>query len=378
MADKRLGRSDEAFSHVPEEHGRSNEVTVQAKYLERLVLCVDAGGTSCRAALLSANGEIASSIGGPCNVTTSGLDVTLVTISKVVQDAINNHQETRGQPLRKITFSQVWVGLAGYDRPSLKPHIDAALSELFRLPLNKGLKVSSDIDLLPAALSSRQNITSAIVLVVGTGAIAMSYKRDGNEFQRIGRAGGWGRLFGDDGSGYATGREGIRKALRHCDLHCLKRAIGATPPPFPPLAKAILEHFQALYPDCNAENLLGTLLVPKPVLHGQDDGDLLRTKDIASAASVVISMVTKDLEAKQIMESGADSVAELVKILVKEQSIDVARCALVLGGGLMKASVYKESVLSHIETYSGEFSYIASVDQPVIAGVRHLLDCKQN
>lgn len=33
-----------------------------------VVLCVDAGGTSCKAAILSADGELASSVGGPCNV----------------------------------------------------------------------------------------------------------------------------------------------------------------------------------------------------------------------------------------------------------------------------------------------------------------------
>lgn len=33
-----------------------------------LVLCVDAGGTSCKAAIISADGKVASSVGGPCNV----------------------------------------------------------------------------------------------------------------------------------------------------------------------------------------------------------------------------------------------------------------------------------------------------------------------
>ena len=80
--------------------------------------------------------------------------------------------------------------MAGYDRLSLKPIIDAALSNLFTLQLGKGLRVSTDIDLLPAALSYKQGITSVIVLVVGTGSVAMSYRRDGTEIQRIGRVNG--------------------------------------------------------------------------------------------------------------------------------------------------------------------------------------------
>lgn len=312
------------------------------------------------------------------NRTTTPLDVAFATITRVVQDALDGHPATRGQPLPTVSFSRVWVGLAGYDRLSLKPLIDAGLSELFGLQLDKGLRVSTDIDLLPAALSSRKNITSVIVLVVGTGSVAMSYRRDGNEFQRIGRIGGWGRLLGDDGSGYTTGREGIRRALWHCDFHSLKKSIGTEPSPFPPLPQAILEHFRGIYPDCNAETLLSTLLVPPPGQHGEEDGDVTRTKNIASAASVVLSMAAKDTEARQIVESGASSVAELVNMLVEGQNIDVERCALVLGGGLMRDSVYKESVLGGVRGHCGTFGHVDFVGEPVIAGAKHLLDISKN
>lgn len=268
--------------------------------------------------------------------------------------------------------------MAGYDRLSLQPRIDAALSELFKLPIGKELRVTSDIDLLPAALSSQQDITSAIVLVVGTGSVAMSYARDGDAFKRIGRVGGWGRLLGDDGSGYATGREGIRSALRHCDLHRLRKSIGRETVTFPPLPHAVLEHFQRLYSDCDAESLLSTLLVPPPGAQGQEDGDVTRTKNIASAASVVLSMAAEDVEAKGIIEAGASSVSELVEMLVTEQGIDVAHCALVLGGGLMGNCAYQESVLSSVRRNCGGFGHTEYVDQPAMAGARYLLDSIQD
>lgn len=302
----------------------------------------------------------------------------MATVSQVVQAALDKHPATRGQLIRTVTFSHVWVGMAGYDRPSLRPLIDSALSEMFNLPLNQGLRVSTDIDLLPAVLSSTRDVNSAIVLVVGTGSVAMSYRREGKEFQRIGRVGGWGRILGDDGSGYATGREGIRRALRQCDLHRLRTSIGADPPPFPPLPRAILEHFQAMYPGCDAGNLLSTLLVPPPAQDGEEDGDTTRTRNIASAASVVLSLATNDAEARRIVETGAASVAELVEMLVKEQAIDAARCALVLGGGLMGDSTYRELVLRGIQNQCGVFGHVESVDQPAVAGARHLLDCNKN
>ena len=313
------------------------------------------------------------------NRTTTGLDVAIATISKVVQDALGSHLATRGQLLQSTTFSQVWVGMAGYDRLSLQPRINGALSELFSLTVGNGLRVTSDIDLLPAALSLKKDITSVIVLVVGTGSVAMSYTRDSDAFKRIGRVGGWGRILGDDGSGYATGREGIRRALRQCDLHRLRKSIDKEPARFPPLPKAILKHFQSIYPECDAENLLSTLLVPPPETEGQEDGDVTRTKNIASAASVVLSLANEDAEARKIVEAGAASVGELVEMLIREQEIDdVTNCALVLGGGLMGNHTYQEWVLNGVQHNCGIFGHTEYVDQPAMAGAKYLLDRIQN
>ena len=129
-----------------------------------------------------------------------------------------------------------------------------------------------------------------------------------------------------------------------------------------------------MYSDCSAENLLSTLLIPPPGQNGGEDGDVTRTKNIASAASVVLSLASEDAEGRQIVESGAASLTELVKMLVEEQGVDSTRCALVLFGGLMGHVVYKESVLSGVRKHCGEFGHVESVGQPVIAGAKHLLD----
>jgi N-acetylglucosamine kinase len=70
-----------------------------------------------------------------------------------------------------------------------------------------------------------------VVLIAGTGAIAYGVNAKG----RTARADGWGRLLGDDGSGYWIGRAGLRAALRSYDgrgpstalLRRLRLAIGA-------------------------------------------------------------------------------------------------------------------------------------------------------
>ncbi|HEY8530717.1 MAG TPA: BadF/BadG/BcrA/BcrD ATPase family protein, partial [Limnochorda sp.] len=49
-----------------------------------------------------------------------------------------------------------------------------------------------------------------VLLLAGTGSLALALGPDGREI----RAGGWGYLLGDEGSGYWIGREAIRAALR--------------------------------------------------------------------------------------------------------------------------------------------------------------------
>ena len=307
---------------------------------------------------------------------TIGLEAAVATISKAVQAALDSHQETQGQPFQTLAFSRVWVGMAGYDRASLKPLIDSALSELFTLPLGNGLTVSSDIDILPAALSSKPDIPSAIVLIAGTGSISMSYTRQGHAhpFRRTARVGGWGRLIGDDGSGYAIGRSAIRRTLRTCDLHRMKKAIGAEPAPFTPLTQAVLDHFRRRHPGCTPESFLDTLLIPDASTHGAQNADVAVTRSIASAAEVVLSMAGDgDAEAGAIVDAAAESVADLVALLAEGQDIKLASSAVVLGGGLMGHETYKAKVLGGIESKCGGIAHVELVQEPALVGAQSLL-----
>lgn len=52
-------------------------------------------------------------------------------------------------------------------------------------------------------------------LIAGTGSICVGVDGKGNTF----RAGGWGHLIGDEGSGYALGRDALRAVTRVWDWH---------------------------------------------------------------------------------------------------------------------------------------------------------------
>ena len=63
------------------------------------------------------------------------------------------------------------------------------------------------------ALEGAFNGGAGIILVAGTGSIAFGKDEKGN----IHRVGGWGRILGDEGSGYFIGKEGLAAVCRQCD-----------------------------------------------------------------------------------------------------------------------------------------------------------------
>jgi len=60
-------------------------------------------------------------------------------------------------------------------------------------------------------------VRPGVLLIAGTGSIALARTNDGSMI----RAGGWGPVFSDEGSGFWIGREAIREALRAHDAGTL-------------------------------------------------------------------------------------------------------------------------------------------------------------
>ena len=251
--------------------------------------------------------------------------------------------------------------------------IDNALSQLLSLEVGHGLKVTTDIDLLPVSAASQEELESAVVLVAGTGSVSMSYKKESGQFVRTSRAGGWGYLLGDDGSGYGIGREALRSALRASDMCRMRRDAGSPCEPLPPLADVIFQHFKSQFPDARAEDLLSTVLVPDPMLHQSEDATLGKTKRIAGAAKAVLAMAESNEEAKRIVEAGAASLADLVNLLTTTQGINPSRSGLVLAGGLMQDDKYRSCVTEAVERMTGKFRHVEAVGQPATDGARYLV-----
>jgi N-acetylglucosamine kinase-like BadF-type ATPase len=100
----------------------------------------------------------------------------------------------------------VFAGAAGADTPAARERLTGLLSHRF-----PGARIHVDHD--TRIILAAGGLTAGTVLISGTGSAAWAPAGDGREA----RAGGWGYLLGDEGSGYAVARSAVRNALQDSD-----------------------------------------------------------------------------------------------------------------------------------------------------------------
>ena len=99
------------------------------------------------------------------------------------------------------------AGLAGVGNATEREIVEGAFA---RAGVAERVAVLSDGE---TALHGALSGGPGILVIAGTGSVAYGRSEDG----RIGRCGGWGMVLGDEGAGYAIGREGLRAALLAVD-----------------------------------------------------------------------------------------------------------------------------------------------------------------
>ncbi|KAH7308807.1 hypothetical protein BKA65DRAFT_601661 [Rhexocercosporidium sp. MPI-PUGE-AT-0058] len=336
---------------------------------EDYVLCVDGGGSKCCAVILGKNGESGEGKAGECNVSNVGLDGAISSISLAVQRAVDSCSATKGIPFRSIPFRKVWIGLAGYDRPNIAKRIYPLLAKMFHPVVRDRLEISNDIDFLAKSSSNSKSADSVVVLVAGTGSIAMAFERNHGQLERTGRSGGWGHLLGDDGSAYGIGRQALRSALGFADEINLRKRSGNLEGNLNPLVLRIFEHF----------GLNQALESPVRLLNQIVSFDSLgeissHTKRIAAVAKVVVGCSSSSQQAREILEEGSKSLVRLLCSLVINQGIDTSKTSLVLAGGLLQSKVYRDMFLDDLDaTGSLKFEGIQAINHPALNAARSLL-----
>ncbi len=169
---------------------------------EAAILAVDGGGTSTTAWLTDAQGKVlGKGASGASNIKAVGANASMAALDLSILAAFKE-AAIEPSPVAISCF-----GLAGFDRPEDKAWLQAwADDSIWAMKL----LLVNDGDLVVAAGTPAG---AGIGVIAGTGSIAVGRTSDG----RTARAGGWGYLFGDEGSAYAVAVAGLRRIAQAAD-----------------------------------------------------------------------------------------------------------------------------------------------------------------
>ena len=194
-----------------------------------IVIGVDGGGSKTRVMVGTAEGEVLTTLDGPKSAVVPG---EAARSADVIGDLVTRALAEVAQP-GAILPRVLYCGVAGAGRDEERKALHAALDAK---ELAEEVVIDSDgLIAMYDALEDR----AGILLVVGTGSIAYGRSPAGE----IVRCGGWGPVFGDEGSGGWIGRRALGIVAASSD--------GREPPTallFPILAATQCEDIQDLIP----------------------------------------------------------------------------------------------------------------------------------
>jgi N-acetylglucosamine kinase-like BadF-type ATPase len=173
------------------------------------VLGIDAGGTKTVCHLADETGALlAETRGSGANLQAAGE----LHVEKVLHDVMSEALGSSG-----IVPAVICLGIAGVDRPEDSVVVAGIMRRI-------GARARSIVvnDAL-VALEAGAPESPGVVIISGTGSIA--YGR--NARNEGARAGGWGHVLGDEGSGYWIGRAALRAVLREADRRGPRTALTA-------------------------------------------------------------------------------------------------------------------------------------------------------
>jgi N-acetylglucosamine kinase-like BadF-type ATPase len=287
-----------------------------------LLLGIDGGGSNTRALLADRSGALlGAGAAGPSNYQAIGFDATTQALQAAIDAAFHDAGMERAGPVATIC-----LGLAGAGRPEDRQRFEAWVA---RQAIARRSAVVSDAELVLAAGTPDG---SGVALICGTGSIAWGRAPDG----RSARAGGWGYLLGDEGSGYDIALRALRLATQTAD----GRAAA------PALLQAALDHWDLHTP----EQLIGHIYRPEAT----------RAEIAALSRRIVALADASEPAAARLLDDAAHDLARLVAAVAHK--LDLIAPPVALGGGLLGASHRLRRGIA--EVGSVELGALIYVDEP--------------
>lgn len=233
-----------------------------------------------------------------------------------------------------LPFTAAWFGLSGSDRPEdhriLRPRLADTATEIM---------MTNDAELALGGLPGRVGVA----IVAGTGSICFGQNSEGMHA----RAGGWGHIFSDEGSGYGIAVQALRAfAAQHDGLG-----------PETSLTSRLTEHWEIEDP----------FSIITHVYHPET------TKgDIALLSKIVVEEAAKgDTVSLQIMEQGAECLAAYGTSVARCLDLGPELALVFVGGMLVPVKPYRERVL-HLLREHWVIPEVTLVEDPALSAAQSL------
>jgi N-acetylglucosamine kinase-like BadF-type ATPase len=293
-------------------------------------LGVDGGGTKTRFLLIDEAGAVlASHLEGPAYYLEIGLDELSRMLARGIAQIL-----LQGR-LREEDLSYTFLGLPAYGEDSkLLPALDAAPAQA--LPHGR---YRCDNDMVcgwAGALAGGDGIN----IVAGTGSIAY-----GEFAGRKARAGGWGELFGDEGSSYWLAREGLRLFSRMSDGRS----------PRGPLYEHVRQYFT-----------LTSDLDLCAAIYGKD---IAQRSQFAQLARLIVAAAGEgDRAALELLQSAAQELADLIDAVRARLRIpgDASIPVSSSGGLFQPGNGMREALGSLLQRRCAQYRFIEALLPPEV------------
>jgi N-acetylglucosamine kinase-like BadF-type ATPase len=303
------------------------------------LLGVDGGGSKTQACLADLQGNIlGSGFSESSNYHVIGVASASTALRQAVLAAFND----AGVPAQRNWRDQFELiltacfGIAGIGRPDDQALLKSLIDKEW--PGLKALLVS-DAELVLAAGSDSG---WGVALISGTGSLA--YGRD--RYGRTARAGGWGYILGDEGSGFNIGLAALRWVVRAHD----GRAASTQ------LSEAILRHWKLAGID--------------QLIHFIYQSNIPIAEIAALAPLVETAGLAGDMPAQEIMTQAGNELAIAVRSVTNQLELDETIPCAMAGGVLTHSQLVAGAFLSEAASLGLRLNPIIYVNEPVQGAIK--------
>ena len=290
-----------------------------------LIFGADGGGTKTLGVLADrAGAHLARCEAGPSNPTTVGVGQSAATLRELIGLCCSQ----AGRRPEEVSIAV--FGLAGVAAPLIRDDLHAALGRLLA-----GDGMAPAIHLEPdsrIALEGAFDGGHGAIVIAGTGSNVLGKDREG----KLHSAGGWGRLLGDEGSGFDIGTRALKASVLEIDGRSGPTAIG----------RALLQRFGWSTRD-------------------QIIAAVYREQfPIATVAPVILELADAgDPAAVELLRSVAEPLADQARVVLRRLGAD-PRAALI-GGLVSRRTSYSEILSNAMKSRVPDLSIISAMHPPV-------------